>query len=209
MITKLTACVAVLSCLSTIALAGTYQAEIKTHPMTGSVNVVEGAIAVLITSDAGIAGSFTTKGLTPGHVYTMWVAIANKPEACAMKDVDHCTSGDIVGRAEDVLGDVTLGDGVIAKADGTATFRTFIPAGKIERSWVGTGLTNPTGAEIHFALHDHGPAIAGKLSEMLTTAREGCLEESLPKGWPASARAWGEIGPNECTMAQFAILQQK
>jgi hypothetical protein len=209
MITKLTACAAALSCLSTIALAGTYKADINTHPMTGSVHVVDGAKALLVTSEAGIAGSFTTKELTPGNVYTMWVAIMNAPEACAMKDVDHCTSGDVVGRADVVLGDVTIGDGMIVGDDGTATFRTFIPAGEVGRSWIGNGLTNPTGAEIHFALHDHGPAIEGKLSEMMTTAREGCIEESLPKGWPASARAWGETGPNQCSMAQFAILQQK
>ncbi len=194
--------------MSSFAYAGTYEAEIKTHRMTGAVNVVEGAKAILVSTEDGIAGSFTTKNLQPGHVYTMWVAIMNKPEACEMKGVDHCTGKDVIERSEMVNSDVTYGDGVVAAADGTATFRTFIPAGTLGYSWLGNGLMNPTGAEIHFALHDHGPVIPDKVQEMLSTTREGCTEESLPKIWPASARAGGQAGPNKCTMAQFAIFKQ-
>ena len=177
--------------------------------MTGAVNVVEGAKAMLVSTEAGIAGSFTTKNLNPGHVYTMWVAIMNKPEACEMKGVDHCTSKDVIKRSETVNSDVTYGDGVVVAADGTATFRTFIPAGALGYSWFGNGLMNPTGAQIHFALHDHGPMIPDKVQEMMSTTREGCTEESLPKIWPASARADGKAGPNKCTMAQFAIFKQQ
>lgn len=195
--------------VSSIAYAGSYEAEIKTHKMTGAVNVVEGAKAVLVSTEAGISGSFTTKGLVPGNIYTMWVAIMNKPEACEMKNVDHCTGKDVLKRADAVDSDVTYGDGVIAAEDGTATFRTFVPAGKLGYSWLGNALNNPTGAEIHFALHDHGPMIEGKAHDMLTTPRGACMEESLPKPWPASARAGGEPGPNKCTMAQFAIFKQK
>ncbi|MEN8168574.1 MAG: hypothetical protein ABFR65_14005 [Pseudomonadota bacterium] len=193
------------SLFSSGAYAGTYEAEIKTHRMTGAENVVDGANAVLVSTDAGVAGSFTTKNLNPGHIYTLWVAIMNKPKACELKDADHCTGKDVMKRAEAVSSDVTYGDGVVAAADGTATFRTFVPAGPLEYSWLGNGLMNPTGAEIHFALHDHGPMIPDKAREMLTTARGGCTDVSLPKSWPAS----GNAGPNKCTMAQFAISQQK
>ncbi len=195
--------------MSSFVYAGSYEAEIKTHKMTGAVNVVEGAKAMLVSTEAGIAGSFTTKNLNPGHVYTMWVAIMNKPEACEMKGVDHCTGKDIIKRSETVNSDVTYGDGVVVAADGTATFRTFIPAGALGYSWLGNGLMNPTGAEIHFSLHDHGPMIPDKVQEMISTTREGCTEESLPKIWPASARADGKAGPNKCTMAQFAIFKQQ
>jgi len=44
---------------------------------------------------------------------------------------------------------------------------------------------------------------------MMSTARGGCTEESLPPPWPESARAGGKPGPNDCTMAQFAILKQQ
>jgi hypothetical protein len=209
MLKSLVLSLASLCFMSPLAYAGTYDAEIKTHPMTGAVNIVEGAKAILVSTEDGIAGSFTTSGLQAGHVYTMWVAIMNKPEACELKDVDHCTSKDVVNRSEVVNSDVTYGDGVVAAADGTATFRTFVPAGTLEYSWLGNGLTNPTGAEIHFALHDHGPMISDKVQEMMSTTREGCTEESLPKIWPASARAGGTAGPNTCTMAQFAILKQQ
>lgn len=196
-------------CISSFAYAGNYEAEIKTHQMTGAVNVVKGAQATLVSSEAGIAGSFATRDLTPGHVCTLWVAIMNKPEACAMEGADHCTSEDVLTRSDAVDSDVTYGDGVVVAADGTATFRTFIPAGKLDYSWLGNGLKNPTGAEIHFAIHDHGPMIADQIAEMLTTTRGGCTEDSLPKLWPASARASGKHGPNKCTMAQFAVFKQK
>jgi hypothetical protein len=195
--------------ISSLAYAGSYNSEIKTHPMTGAVSVVEGSKAMLVSTEDGIAGVFTTKDLVPGHAYTMWVAIMNKPEACELKDADHCTGKDVLLHSEAVDSDVTYGDGVIAAADGTATFRTFIPAGALGYSWLGNELSNPTGAEIHFALHDHGPMIPGEALDMLSTPRGGCTEESLPKLWPASARAGGKAGPNKCTMAQFAIFKQQ
>lgn len=192
---------------SSLVSAGTYEAEIKTHKMTGAVNVVDGAKATLVSTEDGIAGSFATNGLEPGHVYSMWVAIMNNPEACELKDASHCTGKEVLQRSDVVQSDVTYGDGVVAASDGTATFRTFIPTGKLGYSWLGNGLTNPMGAEIHFALHDHGPMIADRIHEMMSTSRDGCTEESLPKLWPASARAGGKPGPNKCTMAQFAIFR--
>lgn len=194
--------------LVTAAHAGTFEAEIKTHKMTGAVNVVDGAKAILVSSEAGIAGSFATKNLKPGHVYTMWVAIINKPEACAA-GVDQCTGKDLLTRSDAVDGDVTYGDGLIVGEDGAAEFRTYVPTGKLGYSWLGNGLNDPTGAEIHFALHDHGPLIEGEAHDMMSTARGGCLEDSLPEPWPASARAGGKPGPNQCQMAQFAILKQR
>ena len=192
---------------SSLVYGGTYEADVKTHRSQGPVKVVEGATAQLISTEAGIAGSFTTKDLTPGHVCTLWVAIMNNPEACE-KAPENCTSQDVLKRTEAVNSDVTYGDGVVVAADGTATFRTFIPAGMIENSWLGNGLPNPTGAEIHFAIHDHGPVIPDKIQDMLSTTREGCTDESLPKLWPDTARASGKPGPNECRMVQFAIFQQ-
>jgi hypothetical protein len=191
---------------SSISDAGTYKADIKTHQMTGAVKKVKGAEAVLVSTKDGISGSFTTKGLKPGHVYSMWVAIMNKPEACALKKAKHCTGAEVMKKSKIVKSDVTYGDGAIAGPDGTAKFRTFIPSGKLGYAWFGNGLTNPMGAEIH---HDHGPEIPGKIREMLTTSREGCTDKSLPKSWPATARAGGKAGPNKCTMAQFAVFRQK
>lgn len=192
-----------------VVYAGTYEAEIKTHKATGAIKRVDGAKAMLMSSEAGIAGVFATKNLKPGHIYTMWVAIMNNPQACKNKEANHCTSKEVLKKADIVKSDVTYGDGVVVPADGTATFRTFVPAGKLAYSWLGKALTNPTGAEIHFALHDHGPMIAEAAHDMLTTARGGCTDGSLPKLWPASARASGDAGPNKCSMAQFAILKQK
>ncbi|SDE66185.1 hypothetical protein [Limimaricola pyoseonensis] len=191
------------------AAAEKFDAEVMTHAATGNVAVVEGAKAQLVSTAEGIAGEFSTQGLKPGHVYTMWVAILNQPENCEMVSADHCTAGDVVGRADIVDSDVTYGDGAIAGADGSATFRTFVPAGALEGSWMGNALKDPMGAEVHFALHDHGPMIEGQLPEMLTTARAGCTDESLPAGWPDSARANGATGPNACQMAQFSIFKQK
>lgn len=202
-------CATVICAVPTLASAGSMEADIKTHAATGSVDVVDGAKASLVSSSDGIAGQFVTRDLKPGHVYTMWVAIMNKPENCELKSADHCTSGDVIKRAEIVDSDITYGDGVVAAPDGTATFRTFVPTGKLGYSWLGNSLSEPTGAEVHFALHDHGPAISDEIVEMMTTARGGCTDESLPGIWPESARASGFAGPNKCQMAQFAILKQQ
>jgi len=106
--------------LGSVAHAGSVEAAIKTHKMTGAVKTVDGAKATLVSTDAGIAGSFETSGLNPGHVYTMWVAIMNNPEVCAMDGVDHCTGADVLGRSDEVNSEVTYGDGLVVGADGTA-----------------------------------------------------------------------------------------
>ncbi len=184
--------------------------ETEVHSYTAVDNaVIEGATARLVSTEEGIAGELSTKDLEPGHVYTMWVAIMNQPENCELTTADHCTSSDVIGRAEAVDSDVTYGDGMVASSDGTATFRTFVPAGDLSASWLGNALKDPTGAEIHFALHDHGPAIEDQLAAMLTTARAGCADDSLPEMWPDAARADGSAGPNACQMAQFAVFKQK
>jgi hypothetical protein len=192
--------------MSSSVYAGVYKHDVETHPSQGAVRTIQGATAQLITSDKGIAAVLDTKELTPGHVVTLWVAIINKPEACAQAP---CKAPDVLKNTAATHSDVTYGDGIIVGPDGTATFRTFIPAGKLSYSWFGNGLENPQGAEIHYVLNDHGPIIPEMAQSMITTSRGGCTSESLPKLWPASAKASGTPGPNKCRMVQDVIFQQE
>ena len=63
------------------------------------------------------------------------------------------------------------------------------------------------GIEVHLVLNDHGPVIEGRTADMLSTYRGGCTTESIPAPMPASARASGTPGPNQCRLVQFSIFK--
>jgi len=84
-----------------------------------------------------------------------------------------------------------------------------LPAGDVENNpWFGNGFTNPTGAEIHLVINDHGPLIPEMADTMLNSYRGGCTDESLPGSFPETAKADGEPGPNTCALVQATIFQQ-
>ena len=197
-------CLVMASCVSTRV----YDHQVETHPSQGDVRVIEGTAAKLVTSEKGISVVMDTKELNPGNVYTLWVVIVNKPEGCAQAP-KACKPPDILKHTAKTQSDVTYGDGIIAGADGTGTFRSFIPAGKIGNSWFDNGLQNPLQAEIHLVVNDHGPVIPGMLVSMLTSYRAGCKDESLPPPFPQTAKSDGTPGPNSCRLVQDVIFQQK
>lgn len=180
--------------------------HLMTHPSQGEKRQVEGAEATLVTTEKGAMLNIETSELTPGHVYTLWVIILNKPEACA---TSPCTGKDFLGNTEAVDADVTYGDGVIAGPDGKIKLTAWLPTGSWTNSWYGNGYTNAKGAEIHATINDHGPLIAGQEREMLMSYRHGCTDESLPPPFPDSAKADGAAGPNKCALMQFMIFKQK
>jgi hypothetical protein len=168
--------------------------------------VVEGASATLVTSEHGLFGTMETMGLEDGHVYTFWVGIFNNPEACA---ASPCTAADMTGNNDGVQGNLTWGDSILYSGeDGRMTFTAHVAAGDITEPWYDYGLTNPTGAEIHLVINDHGEFIPDMAASMLNTYRGGCTDESLPPPFPDSAKSDGEPGPNACTLIQVAIITQ-
>jgi hypothetical protein len=179
------------------------QADVTTHRSQGEIRPVEGGNARLLRTAGGVFFDFETRGLTPGHAYTLLLAAINNPDAC---EASPCQPTDVLGNAEATQSDLATVDGAIAGEDGTARFAAFLPLGQLPNGWIGAGLANPEGAEFHLIVNDHGPLISGMAAAMVGTYRAGCADEGLPAAFPESAKADGEPGPNTCRLLQVAIF---
>ncbi len=180
-------------------------AVVRTHPSQGDVREVEGAQADLFAMEDGIMMSFQTAELEVGHVYTAWWVVVNNPENCA---ASPCAADDILGNPDGVSSEVTYADGILVTEDRKMEFAASLSTGELPEAWFANGLTNPTGAEIHIVIHDHGPVIPEMAGEMLNSLRAGCTDESVPAPYPDIAKADGEPGPNTCKLVQFTVFQQ-
>lgn len=199
-------------CLTlTVAWAGSteeanvYQSDVMTHPSQGDVRAVAGAKAMLMTTNLGAFAHLTTPQLTPGNAYTLWWIVFNEPTACS---TSPCTPADVLKRANVTKADVGYGGGLIAGRDGTGQFASYLPIGSLPQAWFGNGFDNPLGAEIHLVINDHGPLLPEMAESMLGSARGGCVDESFPADFPATAFADGTPGPNTCRMVQGVIFMQ-
>ena len=182
-----------------------YTNHVETHPSQGDVRVIDGASATLVMTKAGAFASMETSELVPGHAYTLWFVAINSPGAC---ENSPCNAKDVLTRTAMTKADVGYGDGLIAGPDGKGTFTTFRPLGALPQAWLGAGLQDPWGAEVHLVIHDHGPLIAGREAEMIGTYRGACTDESLPEIVPATAKRDGKVGPNTCKLVQDVIFVQ-
>ena len=99
-------------------------------------------------------------------------------------------------------------DGLIAGADETGRFASYLPVGPLSQGWFGNGFDNPQGAEIHLVVNDHGPLLPEMAESMLGSARGGCVDQSFPADFPAAAFADGTPGPNTCRFVQAVIFTQ-
>ena len=203
------------SALSAVADAPRIGA-MKTHPSQGEVGIVEGSVVRQMSHENGMFVGVDTSGLTPGNVHTLWFVAINNPAGCfdpsaveakKKKNAEDCTSFDVLKRTDVTDSDVGYGGGVIVGSDGTASFSWHQETGALTNAWFGNGLKNTEQAEIHLVINDHGPAIDGRVDEMLSTYRDGCTDDSIPKPMPATARADGEAGPNTCRLVQFTIFK--
>jgi len=174
---------------------------VRSHPSQGEVSQVAEASAQLITSPSGAYVSMQTNGLEPGNVYTLLLAVINKPGACPALP---CTPKDVLGRSDIVMSDVAYAGGAVATSEGTASFAHFQPLGQFHQGFFENGLTTTDGVEFHLVLNDHGPLIVGREYDMLTSYRGGCSDESIPAPMPQAARDQGKSGPNTCRLVQFA-----
>lgn len=181
-------------------------APVMTHPSQGDVREVEGAQAELFTTEDGATMNFRTAELENNHIYTVWWVVINDPDACSESP---CPTSEILGTPDVIEADVTWGDGILVSDEGRMEFAAHLPAGEMAESWFDSGFTNPTDAEIHIVINDHGPLIPDMAANMLNTYRGGCTDDSLPPPFPETAKADGEPGPNMCRLVQFAIFQQE
>jgi hypothetical protein len=177
---------------------------VKTHPSQGDVAIIVDAGAHLQANDNGIFVNFDTSGLTPGHVHTLWLVAINNPAAC---ESAPCTSKDALKRTDIVKADVGYAGGMIVSENGAGNFTAYQPIGTLAGAWFADGLQSTDQVEIHLVVNDHGPVIEGQAADMLSTYRGGCTDASIPGPMPASARAQGMPGPNQCRLVQFSIFQ--
>lgn len=181
-------------------------AQVTTHFSQGDMVDIEGASATLISTEEGIAVRFVAQNLEVNHVYTLWVAIINNPEACT----NSPCGPDVLGNPDVVQSEMLQGDSLLYAEEAQMEFTAFIPVGDAPEGegWFGNGLTNPMGAEIHLTVQDHGVLIPEMAGTMLNTVRGGCTDESVPPPYPEVGHADGEPGPNTCRGMQLAIIRQ-
>ena len=138
----------------------------------------------LLRTNHGLGAMFRTTGLTPGNVVTLWIMFFDNPEACTVPGA--CNPADDIGKPG-VRFDFHYAGGRIVRRNWTTVFG-FLPVGELSTSgWAEMAeigavppffvapLTNPHGAQVTLAIHDHGPAQRGRtLYEQLTSYLGGC-----------------------------------
>jgi hypothetical protein len=136
-------------------------------------------VSTLVRTDAGLSATYQTEGLPPGQAITMWFIVVNNPEAC---NSSPCSIEDVLFN-EAAQGDFLLGAGKVTGGSGVGNFGGSLKVGDISGSGFpeigmperAVGLLNPRGAEVHLALHSHGPALSGQtLKSQISSFTGGC-----------------------------------
>ncbi len=170
----------------------------------------------LLRTRYGLGAMFRTTGLTPGNVVTLWIMFFDNPEACTTPGA--CDPAVDIGKPG-VRFDFHYAGGRIVRRART-TVLGFLPVGEMSTSgWAemaeiglappffATPLTNPQGAQVPLAIHDHGPAQRGStLYEQLTSYLGGCELPFLgDAGGFAQSAADLPANPGECSTIQLAF----
>lgn len=181
------------------------------HIITGTPlegPVIPGTSSSLVRTDSGVSMTLKTVQLPPGSVQTAWWVVFNNPEECAHGDgvIALCAEMDLFVSPE-AQPSVMYATGRVIGATGKGNFAAHLSLGDTSGCHLGpifsdpaladlkfpcNPLTDARGAEIHIAVHDHGPAIPGMLTDMISTFDGGCI--NLGRG----------TGPNVCSTTQVA-----
>ena len=150
-------------------------------------NVVTGDMigkSTLHRNGNGITVNFKTTGLMPGHAYTLWWVVWNKPEKCATPFA--CVESDFAN-ALNVEVQLLYATGSVAGNNGNGNFSAHLKenddSGSIHELF---GLPNFGGlqdahrAEIHAVLRSHGPKIPGQVNEQINSYEGGCVVNFAP-----------------------------
>lgn len=173
----------------------------------------------LTRKPGGVTFRLLTRGLEPGHAYTLWMVIFNNPEGCKEDDgAAVCNDFDLFNPASEP--DMVWAAGTRVRRSGRAIFRGYRPVGTTAASvneplgLPSNGLTNPAGADIRFIVHDHGRVLREYMPDMIKSIDGGCKdagvpEEGFPSPWnlydgPVSLPGFGRRGPNTCQSVQAA-----
>lgn len=165
----------------------------------------------LVRTDTGVSFTYHTSSLPRGHVVTVWLVVFNNPENCATRP---CTGpADVFN--PDVQGDFLYGGGHVIGGSGVGRFGGHLAAadpsgsGLIELGLpeLAVGLLNPLTAEIHLALHSHGPAGSGQvLKAQLSSFLGGCLTFLGPDGIADGPEDMPDVA-GECSTFQYSVHQ--
>lgn len=184
----------------------TRSVHVQTSPVLDPINgmAVIGE-AQLKRQARGITAKYRTDGLIPGHTYTLWWVIWNKPENCIAYP-GPCDAPDFA-IADEVAVEVMYAAGRKANGKGEAVLTAHLnrdnASGTINDlfglSSYG-GLHDPYAAEVHLVLRSHGPAIPGQLDDQISSYLGGCTVFL-----PDFTEVPDEEG--ECADLHFAIFQ--
>jgi len=161
--------------------------------------------STLYRNEDGISVTYETSGLTPGHVYTLWWVVWNKPENCTIPFA--CGEPDFE-IADQVEVEVLNAYGHVAdERGGIGTFTANLKENDNSESvnpvfglpYYG-GLHDAQTAEIHLVLRSHGPAIRGKVYDQMSSYEGGC-DVSFPPFTQVPSN------PGECGDMQAAVHQ--
>lgn len=149
-----------------------------------AINILNGnavdAVSTVMRHKDSVGISFDSRGLNPGHAYTLWVMHFDKPENC--NTPCGCTLADFANP------DVTAGaiggmTGRVADEYGQARLATVINYGELPTGPGQILVPNPIKdkkSELMLVLRDHGPASsdATELEQQLSSWGGGCTTNS-------------------------------
>ena len=142
----------------------------------------------LVRTGSGLSANLHADGLTPGNAVTLGFVVFNYPGLCS----DGRCGPDDMGLNKPAQGDFMYGGGHVIGGSGKGNFGGHLKVGDTSRSGLAErlvqrgvceegqecptpGLTNPNGALVILALHDHGPALTGQaLKAQISTFLGDC-----------------------------------
>jgi hypothetical protein len=196
----------------TVMFAGSTQAAAQVST-AGAIWTWDPATEVgtsrLVRSNGGLSGTFHGTGLPAGQAMTLWFIVFNNPDAC---NSAPCSVEDLLFN-EAAQGDFLWGGGNVIGGSGQGNFGGHLSVGDASRSGFmeigmperALGLLNPFTAEVHLAVHSHGPAVPGPtLREQLNSFAGGCDVFLGPFGIAAGPEdVPTDVG--ECSTIQVSI----
>ena len=194
----------------TSASGGTTSIQQEPSPVVRLTDFVQVGSSTLVRTPNGINFNLSTTDLTAGHAYTLWFVVFNEPGQCAVPN--ECAPGDVVNDA--AKPDMMYATGRIAGGTEVATFAGRRGVGDTSGSInapVGLpayGLLDPSRAEIHLAVHDHGSKLPEHMPDMIQTIDGGCTDAGIPAAGvisPWNQHQFGSPGPNTCVTIQAAV----
>lgn len=167
--------------------------------------------STLLRNETGVSTVLRTSELTPGHAMTLWFIVFNNPDACA---TSPCSISDLFNPV--VQGDFLLAAGHVVGGTGQAVYGGALQVGDTRGSGMieigfpelAVGLLNPLTAEIHLAVHSHGPALRGReLAAQISSYTGGC--QTFLGNEFGIAQGFGDVPmlPHQCSTIQASVYQ--